>query len=134
MSKRILIVDDEEDLVFILKARLEMEGYEILTAYDGQEGLTKAQEEKPNLILLDVMMPKMNGYQVCRLLKFDEEYRHIPIIMLTARGQDQDVATGKEVGADEYITKPFENDFLIAKINELTNGVDEKRSSDRENA
>jgi len=117
--KRILIVDDEKDLVDILKTRLEIEGYEILAAYDGQEGLEKAQEEKPDLILLDVMMPKMNGYQVCRLLKYDEEFQNIPVIIITARGQEQDKMTGDEVGADEYITKPFENGVLFAKIKEL---------------
>jgi DNA-binding response OmpR family regulator len=119
MAKRILIVDDEKDLVDILKARLEIEGYEVLTAYDGQEGLEKAQEEKPDLILLDIMMPKMNGYQVCRLLKFDDEYKRIPIVIITARGQEQDKSTGEEVGANEYITKPFENGVLLAKIKEL---------------
>ena len=127
--KRILIVDDEKDLVDILKARLEIEGYEILAAYDGQEGLEKAQEEKPDLILLDVMMPKMNGYQVCRLLKYDEEFQNIPVIIITARGQEQDKMTGDEVGADEYITKPFENGVLFAKIKELLGKSRNKKTS-----
>lgn len=116
MAKRILIVDDERDLVDLLKARLEAQGFEVVTAYDGQEGLEKAKEEKPDLILLDVMMPKMDGYQVCRFLKFDEAFKQIPIIMLTARGQEQDQKKGMEVGADAYVIKPFDKEDLLKKI------------------
>jgi len=119
MGKKILVIDDERDLVETLTYRLEAFGYEVLTAYDGQEGLDKAREERPDLILLDVMMPKMDGYQVCRMLKFDEEFKSIPIIMLTARGQDSDRETGETVGADEYVTKPFEANDLTNKIKEL---------------
>ena len=118
-GKHILIIDDEQDLLDLLRPRLETAGYEISTALDGQEGLNKAREEKPDLILLDVMMPKMDGYQVCRFLKFDEEYKHIPIVLLTARGQKQDKETGKKVGADGYLTKPFEKDVLLDKIGQL---------------
>ena len=117
--KRILIIDDEQDMLDLLRPRLEAAGYEISTALDGQEGLNKAREEKPDLILLDVMMPKMDGYQVCRFLKFDEEYKHIPIVLLTARGQAQDKETGKKVGADGYLTKPFEKDALLDTISQL---------------
>jgi len=116
MPKKILVVDDEADLVETLKFRLEAAGYAVVAAYDGQEGLAMAKKEKPNLILLDVMMPKLDGFQVCRLLKFDSNLKNIPIIMLTARGQDQDKLTGKGVGADIYITKPFDAPKLMAEI------------------
>ena len=116
MPKKILLVDDEESLVMLLTERLKFNGYDVITAADGQEGLDKAKKEKPDLILLDVMMQKMNGYQVSRLLKFDQRFKHIPIIMLTARTQAIDMKTGKETGADAYITKPFESENLIAEI------------------
>lgn len=116
MPKKVLIIDDEKDFFEIIRVRLEAWGYEAFAAYDGYEGLEKARESKPDLILLDIMMPKMDGYQVCRLLKFDEELQKTPVILLTARGQDQDRLTGKEVGADDYIVKPFENKELQATI------------------
>lgn len=119
MAKKILIVDDEKDLVETLTFRLEAAGFEVIPAYDGLEGLSKARKEKPDLILLDVMMPKMDGYQVCRLLKFSNDMKNIPIVMLTARGQDQDKITGQEVGADVYITKPFDGAELVKKIKEV---------------
>lgn len=115
-KKRILIIDDEQDLVEMLKLRLESVGYEILDAYDGKTGLDKAKEEKPDLILLDLMLPKMDGYQLCRILKFDEEYKRIPIIMLTARAQEKDKDQGMTCGADEYVAKPFEPNELVTVI------------------
>lgn len=119
MSKRILIVDDEKDIADTLKFRLEASGYEVITSYDGQDGLNKAKTGSPDLIILDLMLPKIDGYKVCRMLKFDETYKHIPIILFTARAQDDDKKTGMEVGADAYITKPFEDHILLAKIKEL---------------
>lgn len=119
MLKKILVIDDERDLVETITFRLEAAGYKVITAGDGQEGLDKAREMKPDLILLDIMMPKMDGYQVCRFLKFDEEYKDIPIIMLTARGQESDKNTGKNVGADDYVTKPFDGGELLLKIKKL---------------
>jgi DNA-binding response OmpR family regulator len=116
---KILIVDDEADLVETLSFRLEAAGYEVIKAFDGIEGLDKARSTSPDLIILDVMMPKMDGYHVCRMLKFDDRFKEIPIIMLTARGQEQDKHTGKEVHADCFITKPFESAELMAKIKEL---------------
>ena len=117
--KKILIVDDEKDLVEMLEVRIGALGYEVFKAYDGQEGLEKARETKPDLIILDIMMPKMNGYEVCRFLKFDEEFKNIPILMLTARGQDQDKKVGDDVGADAYMTKPFDGNELVTKIKEM---------------
>ena len=117
-KKRILIVDDEPDLVETIQVSLELEDYECLLAYDGFRGFERAQKEKPDLIILDVMLPGMNGYKVCRLLKFDEKFKHIPIIMLTAEAQEKDRLTGKETGADFYMTKPFSADKLLAKVKE----------------
>lgn len=119
MPKKILIVDDEADLVETLTYRLKAAGFDVASACDGVDGLGKARREKPDLILLDVMMPKMDGYQVCRLLKFSNDTKYIPIIILTARSQDQDKLTGQDVGADLYITKPFEGAELVKKIQEL---------------
>jgi len=115
-KKRVLIVDDEPDIVESLKFGLELEGIECLEAYDGEEALLKAKREYPDLILLDIMMPKLSGYKVCRLLKFDRRYKSIPIIMLTARAQKQDIELGGETGADEYVTKPFDIDNLTVLV------------------
>lgn len=119
MAKKILVVDDEKDLVETLTFRLEANNYEVIKAYDGQDGLEKARGEKPDLIILDLMLPKMDGYKVCRMLKFDEKYKRIPIIMFTARAQDSDKKMGMEVGADGYIIKPFEPKALLDKMAEL---------------
>jgi len=115
-KKRILVVDDEVDLVETVRFSLELEGYDVLVAYNGEEALNQARKENPDLILLDLMLPKLDGYKVCRLLKFDERYKHIPILMLTAKIQEKDKATGMETGANEYITKPFEMDELMKKV------------------
>ena len=119
MAKRILLVDDERDLVETVTFRLEANNYEVLVASDGQEGLNKARTEKPDLIILDLMLPKIDGYKVCRMLKFDEHYKAIPIIMFTAKAQQKDEDLGKEMGADAYVTKPFEPEILLKKISEL---------------
>jgi DNA-binding response OmpR family regulator len=114
--KKILVVDDEADLVETVRFPLEMEGYHVLVSYNGEDALSQARKENPDLILLDLMLPKLDGYKVCRLLKFDERYKHIPILMLTAKTQEKDKVLGMETGADEYITKPFEMDHLIEKV------------------
>ena len=113
---KILIVDDELDLTETIRFSLELEGCNVLVASNGEEGLNLARQEKPDLILLDLMLPKLDGYKVCRLLKFDERYKHIPILMLTAKTQEKDKILGKETGANEYITKPFDMDELMVKI------------------
>jgi two-component system, OmpR family, alkaline phosphatase synthesis response regulator PhoP len=115
-KKRVLIADDEQDIVETIKFNLELENIYCIVAYDGEEALLKVKKEPPDLILMDVMMPKINGYKVCRLLKFDEMYKNIPIIMLTARAQKQDMETGAETGADKYLTKPFDMDSLVALV------------------
>jgi len=118
-KKRILIVDDEEDILNVLRFRLEANNYEVLSASDGQEGLNKARFEKPDLIILDLMLPKLDGYKVCRMLKFDENYKSIPIIIFTASAQKKDEEFDMEMGADAYITKPFEPAILLGKMKEL---------------
>ena len=115
--KKILIVDDEADIIEILQFVLESEGYKCYTAFDGEEGLKLAREIHPDLIILDVMMPKINGYKISRLLKYDNKYKDIPILMITARSQEEDKIIGEETGADEYITKPFEFGDIIEAIN-----------------
>lgn len=114
MGKRILIVEDEKNIVDILSFNLKKEGYETLEAYDGEKGLKLALEEKPDLVLLDVMLPKMHGFDVCARLR--KESRFTPVIMLTAREDEEDKVLGLEVGADDYITKPFSIRELLARI------------------
>jgi len=116
---RVLVVDDEPDLVHILEFGLKSAGYQVEVAADGQEGLKKARETKPDIILLDLMLPKLDGYKVCRLLKFDERYRQIPIIILSARTQEGDQALAKEMGANRFITKPYEFGEILAHIEAL---------------
>ena len=118
-TKRILVVDDDEDIVKLVRMYLEHHRYEVATANDGQEGLEKAKAEKPDLIVLDLMLPKMNGYKVCGLLKKDTKYAKTPVILFTAKAQEKDVKLGEDVGADAYITKPLEPEILLAKIEEL---------------
>ncbi len=114
--KKILIVDDEQDIVESLKFVLETSDYICYCAYNGEDGLKLAKEIMPDLIILDVMMPKINGYKISRLLKFDNKYKDIPILMLTARSQEEDKLIGEETGADEYITKPFDLDYVMKKV------------------
>lgn len=118
-NKRILVVEDEIELIKAIEIRLGQAGYDILVAHDGQDGLDKAHKEKPDLIILDLMLPKMDGYKVCAMLKRDMKYQKIPIIMLTARVQDTDEKLGYECGADAFITKPFQHEIVLLKIKEL---------------
>ena len=119
MAKRILIVDDEPHIVSLLEARLKASRYEVLSALDGLRALEIAKKEKPDLIILDLMLPKLDGYKVCGLLKKDSRYAKIPILMFTARAQEEDMKLGQEVGADAYITKPFDPKALLDKLREL---------------
>ena len=118
MSKTILIVEDEKNIVDILNFNLVKEGYTTLEAYDGQAGLQLALEQDPDLILLDLMLPKMDGFQVCKTLR--EQGRTTPVIMLTAREEETDKVLGLELGADDYITKPFSMRELLARVRALT--------------
>ncbi len=113
MAQTVLIVDDEKNIVNIIAFNLKKEGYEVLTAGDGEEAVAIADEKKPDLILLDIMMPKMDGYEACRKIR---EKHNMPIIMLTARAEELDKVLGLEMGADDYVTKPFGTRELIARV------------------
>src|SRR5262249_5468020 len=113
MKTRILVVEDEKDIAKLLKYNLEKEGYEVLFAHDGEAGLNQARKEKPDLILLDLMLPKMDGISVCRTLRQESK---VPIIMLTAKKEEIDRILGLEIGADDYVTKPFSVRELMARI------------------
>jgi DNA-binding response OmpR family regulator len=125
MAKQILLVDDERDLVFYTKLFLEDQGYEVITAYDGQEALEVLEEQRPDLIVLDVAMPRMSGWDVLRTMQDDPEKADIPVLMLTARSEDADKAKGWELGITWYQTKPFELDELAMVIERLLATVDD---------
>ena len=116
---RILVVDDEVYIVHILDFSLGMEGYEVVTALDGEQALEKVAQQKPDLIVLDIMMPKLDGYETCKALKSKDETKDIPVILLSAKGRNVDQKTGFEVGADDYITKPFSPRKLVERINAI---------------
>jgi DNA-binding response OmpR family regulator len=114
--KNILIVEDVEDHLEIVKIILEQHNYNILTATNGKTGLESAQKNLPNLIILDVMLPEMNGYEVCRALRSDQKTKAIPVIMLSVKSNPEDIEAGYKSGANEYITKPFNLEELIKKV------------------
>ncbi|GAB6933797.1 response regulator YycF [Calditerricola satsumensis] len=113
MRGRILVVDDERPIAEILKFSLEKEGYDVLLAFDGEEAVEKARRDKPDLILLDIMLPKQDGFSVCRAIRQESD---VPIIMITARDSELDIVLGLELGADDYVTKPFGMRELIARV------------------
>jgi len=115
-KEKILIVDDEEDILELVRYNLSREGYKILCASTGEEGLNAAGKEIPDLIVLDLMLPGVDGLDVTRRLKGDDATRKIPIVMLTAKGEESDIVTGLELGADDYITKPFSPRVMVARI------------------
>ncbi len=117
--KRILVIDDDLVLIKLAETRLKANGYDVATSTEAAEGLKKAINDKPDLIILDVMMPIVNGYNFCRLLKSQHEHKGIPIILLTSRSGDDDKKIGDEVGADAYITKPFNMDDLLNTVKTL---------------
>lgn len=119
LNKKILIADDDSNIRVIVQMEFEALGYEVILAEDGEDALNKIFNEKPDLILLDVMMPKKDGYDVCHQLKNDPQYRDIPIVMLTAKTQKEDKYWGREVGADEYITKPFDPEELEGIVDRI---------------
>jgi len=120
MAKRkILVVDDERYILHILDFSLGAEGYEVITAGDGEQAVERARTEHPDLVVMDIMMPKMDGYEACRLIKSDPETRQIPVIILTAKGRDGDQKRGRDAGADEYLTKPFSPAKLIERVHSV---------------
>ena len=124
-KRRILLVDDEPSIVKMVGKRLEVEGFEVTVAMDGQDGLAKAQAAAPDLIILDLMLPKLNGYEVCTMLKQDVRYQKIPVILFTAKAQEKDEKLGMECGADAYIRKPFVAQDLLEKIRALVTAATE---------
>jgi two-component system phosphate regulon response regulator PhoB len=112
----VLLVEDERDLLALLKYNLDREGYQVRTAETGEEALRQAREDPPDLILLDLMLPAMDGLEVCRTLRSREATAQVPVIMLTAKGEESDIVRGLEMGADDYITKPFSPRVLLARI------------------
>lgn len=124
---KILVVDDEVYIVHILDFSLGMEGYEVVTALDGEQAIEKANAEHPDLIVLDIMMPKLDGYETCKRLKADDATRNIPVILLSAKGRNIDQKIGFEVGADDYITKPFSPRKLVERINAILGQANAQR-------
>lgn len=118
-KKRILLVEDEPHMMEMLKFRLVENHYNVATAADGYTALTQVRSFKPNLVILDLMLPKIDGYTICRLLKFNEEYRMIPVMILSARSTEEDIRRGMAMGADSYMTKPYDPPMLLDKIKEL---------------
>lgn len=125
MKRKILVVDDEVAIVRVLKDRLEMEGYEVLTAYDGSEGVEIARKELPDLIIMDITMPNMDGLTAARKLREQPETSRIPIVMLTARGQESDEKAGYQAGAILYFTKPFSTRQLVREIRKILGETDD---------
>jgi DNA-binding response OmpR family regulator len=123
MAKRVLIADDEPNIVASLEFLMEQAGYEVKVAANGQEALELAASFRPDLVLLDVMMPGKNGYEVCQSLKSDPATRAVKVIMLSAKGRDIEVAKGLELGADAYVTKPFSTRDLVAQIRDMLGGA-----------
>lgn len=113
MSEKILVIDDEETTVQLITMLLERRGFEVIKGYRAEEGLRKAYRHQPDLVLLDIMMPDMDGWEVCKRLR---EMSDVPIIFLTARGEVRDVVRGLEMGADDYVVKPYDNDELVARV------------------
>jgi DNA-binding response OmpR family regulator len=123
MGKRVLLIDDEASIIKMVSKRLELAGYEVLTAMNGRDGLSKAQLGAPDVVILDLMMPQMSGFEVCAALKKDPKYAHIPIIIFTGKGQEMDERLCRELGANAYITKPHQAGALIEMIEVLLRNV-----------
>lgn len=116
MGRKVLVAEDEPDIRGLIAFSLEYAGFVVIQASDGEEAIQKAEGERPDLILLDVRMPKMNGYEACKVLKAQESTRHIPIVFLSARGQEAEIKHGLDLGAEEYILKPFAPDQLYLRV------------------
>ena len=125
-KKKILIVDDEDDILHFLELVLREKGYEVVTASGGHEALTKAQVDRPDLVLLDIMMPQMDGWEVLKLLRVDEGTSHIPVAMLSARTEAKDRVQGLQEGAIDYICKPFSLQELLGKIETIFSQVEDR--------
>ncbi|MEW5920104.1 MAG: response regulator transcription factor [Bacillota bacterium] len=114
--KKIFIIEDDEEIKGLLEFNLKKQGYNVVSAADGYEALSRLQEEKPDLILLDIMLPELDGYEICRTIRYWENFKKTPVIMLTAKSEEIDVVLGLELGADDYVTKPFSVRELLSRI------------------
>ncbi|MBE9566470.1 MAG: response regulator [Proteobacteria bacterium] len=130
-SNKILAVDDERHIVRLIQVNLERAGYQVITAFDGPEALKKVESDKPDLVVLDVMMPKMDGFEVLKRLQANPETRDIPVIMLTAKAQDADVFRGWSSGVSAYLTKPFNPLELITFVKRIFSGHDEYEDGEK---
>jgi len=119
MTKKILIIEDDPNMRKLVKYNLEKEGYAVIPAESGNEGLRLARQEKPDLMVVDVLLPKMDGFTICRMLRYDEKFKHLPIILLTSQVTEKHKSTGKEVGGDVYLTKPYKPEVLLEKVRNL---------------
>jgi two-component system phosphate regulon response regulator PhoB len=129
-KKNILVVDDEEDILELVRYNVEKNGYSVTTAATGEEALDKARAKLPDLVVLDLMLPGVDGLEVCKILKNDPKTSHIPVIMLSAKGEEADVVTGLELGADDYVTKPFSPRILSARIKVVLRRGGDKNGQD----
>lgn len=125
MAKKILVCDDERHIVRLIQVNLERQGYEVVTAFDGKDGLEKVRSEKPDLLVLDVMMPYMDGFEVLKTLRREPGTENLPVIMLTAKAQDKDVFEGYHYGADMYLTKPFNPKELVTFVERIMRNAPE---------
>ncbi len=123
MTHKIVIADDEPNILISLEFLMKREGYEVHVARDGEEAIAVLLRERPALVLLDVMMPKRTGFEVCQALRADERLKDVRVLMLTAKGRDTDIAKGLGVGADAYMTKPFSTKELVTKVREMLQGL-----------
>ena len=126
MAKEILLVDDEPNLIVPIQFLMEQQGYRVTIAERGEDALDLLYQHKPDLVLLDIMLPGIDGYEVCEIIRLNPNYRNTKIIFLTAKGREVEIAKGLALGADAYITKPFSNAALVAKIKELLEETSEK--------
>ncbi|MFO7945598.1 MAG: response regulator [Armatimonadota bacterium] len=125
MAKTILVVDDERHIVRLVEVNLERAGYDVVTAYDGVEALEKVEEDDPDMIVLDVMMPRMDGFDVLKKLQSDPNHKDIPVIMLTAKAQDADIFKGWQSGVSSYLTKPFNPKELLVFVERIFQSMEE---------
>lgn len=128
MAYKILVVDDEPTIVRLMEFILARQGHEMLAAVNGEEALQKIKAHEPDLVLLDIMMPRIDGYEVARLVRADPEMAHLPIIMLSAKAQEEDIRKGGEVGVNEYITKPFSPEHLVQVVADYLSRVEKRES------
>ena len=126
MPKEILIVDDEPGIVVSVQFLMEQQGYNVITTNRGDDALEMIYKYKPDLVLLDIMLPGIDGYEVCEIVRLNADYRDVKIVFLTAKGREVEIAKGLALGADAYITKPYSNDELVAKVKELLETTQEE--------